>query len=747
MAVAKLGSWVLGTDTLGTRVISPFVQQPGARVFTGGVERTTGTVSVVREIAATTPASLGTPGGVMAGTVTAALTEPEDVHTRKRSPWDRVDAWPPTDGDLIDVDGTLDGETWDRRFTGVLEGAAGAAQDIEVSVDGVDAIDRLNRPIVFEPLASPMPIQPSQAGTPALVVNPHLRHEHYIETALRAAGWWLGPRPASASPLHLPLVGSTIPANRNTGLKGIVEDGAGSWERAPWGIGFHATDSLKWEVSQYSTRENSELVFLAARRPSDAATQTIRMRLKGLNDTRFILDVFFTATTVQVRSTPATGLDWTGPLPDADAAVHFRLTYNGKETQLYVDHVLRQTGTETRENTANSTTELTVSPQDHSPLIGHIIVGRAGEVYDPTPPNAHLLAGDLYKSEMRAGRYLDTTIVNVLRDIAQATNAAAWIDKRGHFIWAHPDALGAQESVATLTADADVLDMAWRHQHSDLRHRVRVPSQEPVITVSDRADVEWWTGAGDIIDADQEEKWWERLTVTEIASASGSEDWFPAKLGPYILKQTATSKNEFAKGEADWYGATAYYGNISDPVSGQEGVVQAETRKITSQTYEMKTVIFLSPGEQESVSPRVPNNQFTQTLHPEMVPYNGTPLPVLRGFGKVEWTAGPSTSGDAIGPVTAADYSHDPGWWVQGGDNKRLANWIASQVTVSRPLIEDLPVVPRHDLELGNVITIEEHAVYGVTIKALIIGIREQYSHGEAAMTLTLRVLEATGGN
>ena len=73
-----------------------------------------------------------------------------------------------------------------------------------------------------------------------------------------------------------------------------------------------------------------------------------------------------------------------------------------------------------------------------------------------------------------------------------------------------------------------------------------------------------------------------------------------------------------------------------------------------------------------------------------------------------------------------------------------LADWIAGRMVNPRPIIRELPIVWRDDLELGQVVLLVEDAVYDIELRCLVIGIRERHTPRDGAeMWVTLRVLDA----
>src|SRR5699024_12785432 len=92
----------------------------------------------------------------MAATATATVHETSPVVGTKRSPWDRVDNWPPAEGDSMRDSANVNGVE-DTRFEGTIEDVDGSALHLNINVAGGDPIRRLRRKVSFDPQTRGMP--------------------------------------------------------------------------------------------------------------------------------------------------------------------------------------------------------------------------------------------------------------------------------------------------------------------------------------------------------------------------------------------------------------------------------------------------------------------------------------------------------------------------------------------------------------------------------------------------------------
>jgi len=125
--------------------------------------------------------------------------------------------------------------------------------------------------------------------------------------------------------------------------------------------------------------------------------------------------------------------------------------------------------------------------------------------------------------------------------------------------------------------------------------------------------------------------------------------------------------------------------------------------------------------------------------------FRGFEYPALRGRAKVKWTDASVVSA-TTGPSGFPELEHDSGpWGARSADTvvqTKLADYIASQVTTPSPTIDSLRVGYDPRRQLGDVITISSPDLMGVTINALIVGVRN--SAGDSyTQTLNVRIISA----
>src|SRR5699024_6992622 len=107
------------------------------------------------------------------------------------------------------------------------------------------------------------------------------------------------------------------------------------------------------------------------------------------------------------------------------------------------------------------------------------------------------------------------------------------------------------------------------------------------------------------------------------------------------LEDTSPARSRFALQRGDWIGATGY--DTTDdgeeiPIAGSVGTVTTQIDTITSQAYRVDTTVTLNSTRISDVDLRIPGDYFPETFNRKLMRhFNGHPLPVLRGYGKIEW--------------------------------------------------------------------------------------------------------------
>src|SRR5690606_28778671 len=123
--------------------------------------------------------------------------------------------------------------------------------------------------------------------------------------------------------------------------------------------------------------------------------------------------------------------------------------------------------------------------------------------------------------------------------------------------------------------------------------------------------------------------------------------------------------------------------------------------------------------------------------------HNGQKFPILRARGRTWWEDREYTS-SITGPSQYDVLVHDMGPWLRPAQGvPEMVDWLAEQVTVPQPMLDQLPIAYRPDLDLGQVVDIVEDQVYDIRLRVLITAIDEEYAPGSASMSISGRVIAA----
>src|SRR5690625_1894894 len=651
------------------------------------------------------------------------------------------------------VTASLDGTTNETvRFEGTIEDVDGTARDLNINVAGADPTRRLHRQVSLDPQARgmPLPVESRPHATiRASLVDPHVRHEWFVERALNEAGWFSTRQPRSENALNVPFVGSLWDVH--PGIVSRIDQFPSRVMYAPvrntMGVSIDGLVHFRWNKT--INIRNQSLSFTVGHLQGGPPRQRIVM---GATDSLQVEGGYVLAraeenyVSVMVRDTTEDSdalayaqVPWNRDDLSAEVTIERSTTY----TRIYIDGVLEEEGPASSSGTFDRFVMQYSSPGQvsRSPVIAGLVTGTRSEAEIVTEANAHFHLGNIYQDTYTGTPYWRGTSYDLIRELAAATACSAWIDRAGDFHWAHPDALSFQTPDLEITADADLLDLSWSRSVASRARRLYVEHTVPTVTSQRFPTVELWHGDGQTLSVEDSG---DSFTHTQIASPSGGESWFVDRVVPTYSLGEGPGWGGFTLQRGDWIGATGY--DTTDdgeeiPIAGSVGTVTTQIDTITSQAYRVDTTVTLNSTRISDVDLRIPGDYFPETVNRKLMRhFNGHPLPVLRGYGKIEWET-EETRSQIFDFNGVEDYTHSAREWVQNGDVARLADWMGVQMTTTPVLLERLPIVPRHDIDLGQVITVTEDQIYGVSIRALVIGIHETYSETRATLNLTTRGL------
>lgn len=279
------------------------------------------------------------------------------------------------------------------------------------------------------------------------------------------------------------------------------------------------------------------------------------------------------------------------------------------------------------------------------------------------------------------------TAWEILRQIADAEQGAAWIDETGLAVFRNRVQLRAYTGgPIQVTSESSLLDLEWAESASQLASTVRVPYATVEVTL-DRTV-------------------WEPDTVRSVLA--GTTKTFDAVLTSPVL--FGGLQEVFARANADGTGGD---------MSGDVAVVDFHFRSATKARFRIR-------------------NSGNVTAY--LVDASGDNSLRIVGAAVVQSDDGAyESTNDSPAPQTL-EVSGNP--FRQGESAARdLADWLAPQVAFPQPVLTRVPIVPDPRLQLGDLVEIRDPHVTHISQRALVVGIEQAGSADSYTQTLTVRPL------
>lgn len=706
-------------------LVTSDVQAFTSRVTVSGIQRSTASWSVSRELSGDLPEQVTAVAGITQATGSIVWTEGDDVGTQARNPWNTSVGWLPSKGDRVQIFAG-DGVTEWVQFTGIIDNTTGSVGGGYQSVI-IDDYDKFSSKFSHPPLLRIMP--PLEEGQPLRGVG--LTSTYYINAMMRQAGFYSTPPTEPGPALSVPCQGSMWP---DQGFLGVMKSGGGydpGWDHArnfsaPWG----------WAVGNFKNTYSPRV------RNSLSTPVQITTMVAPNHSANFTIDIYYGTTLVRLavwdtRSAAA--------YVDGVNVVGFSAAEIATATIITV--LIKGTTVTLKAN--NGATATGTRPAVGTTIMGDIVIGApdgcrvAGiQVSHPTTvaqefasmsfvPSAVLDMGGLgvFSSLIDAGPQFESrSSTELLKEISQATLAGMWIDELGRARWTPSVVLAGKVPDKTVTTLDDVLALGWEDSLLGARSKVTVTARIPAISRSIYCKQTVYTGSGDDLESGEKRE--------EFVGPESDQDWVMPDESLTMLGELSWSL--YNSGHGTFGGV--YYTNGGNPADGTGLTASVSMEKlgltrykITHQagTYPTGTVATLATSE---------TNASLWSRN------KGKPLPVIRAFGKVDWTdleISPVNAGN-VGP----ELTHDAGPWnsLVGGNNVELiaiADYLAAQTTNPKPTITGLQVVFDPRLQLGDVITISSTTLMGVTMKGLVVGV-DNSAGPSFSQSLAVRILSST---
>ncbi|MFK5689607.1 hypothetical protein ACI3EY_08060 [Ornithinimicrobium sp. LYQ92] len=678
-----------------------------------------------------------------AATGDADLIAPDDVTERVRTPWSRSGAWPPVSGTpgIVRMGDAGFGDV--QVLTGVTDKADGSVADGSVSVELVDNIDRLRRPVTMDPVAGVMPPRIDGRQTSRYAQMNGLWLVDYV---MRRCGYRATPQWGSGAVVSATMMGSAWPE------VGALDECVGTETAfpapaaAPWGLSLQSPDA--WYLPAGATHT------LAASGPFEM----MQMVVDGHNPSwtayfgSYLVRIGWVAS--QVRAQVVVGGTTTTVATAARTSETrmgmLRVTVSGSTLTLEVRADTGGQGTGTFTMPAG----MASAPLDRVRAYSAPGV-RTGAVIARFPGTANPFVGLDYTPTtlFRRGLFPAQTTLTIVPGIverdtlslisehADAVGAKWWIDELGRVVWADRAWLdGGTTPVRDLTATDDLLDLTWSHDHRQSASEVTVQWQSASTTRSLEQRVTVWEGGGSGLDTG---------TYEHVLHPDDLEDWLGVDTSVTLLPGSLGGQGiedlNYLRGTL--LGAA----RVDESSTGGEGWSPSSVfsavamRHVDPRTW---VLAYTVNAAADALTARVPDDSFSTGVWRARY---GDKFPAVRARG-IGHRVQESTTSTITGPADAPALVHDASWHVQLSSHAvDLADWLASHHANSQPVLHQVPVTFDPRLQLGDLVRVFDDARSRLRITGRIVGIRHVVANGSGdtfldVQTRTVERLDVTLG-
>lgn len=706
------------------------VAKPMVSVQVGGLIYEALSWSIDGEVEAGLPSAVVGGTGITASTGTLVFPPVSEVGGSRVSPWS-AGVWPPRRGDKVIVRAGY-GDAMCEVFTGIVSGTSGGTGS-NLSVTIRDDIDRIRRRVTFDPQMATSPR--IDWTTDTNFISRGLSSSFFMSQAAQICGYHTVPDRSGDewSVFYASMNGAIIPTRGTVKTSSIQQPTPyirwPLWKNAPWGQG---------------TYNMLATILPAPWAPGASRITTSRpLRLSFIRGVQGTLGASLTAhwgdMSVQLAYNHHAG---TAYLQLSTASSSWR----SAEVRCHQDTVVVGSfnhggAYELRNNMGDVASGVLswssrFADQDMSlitvsvPEDGTQIAGAQVYLVDDWSPllfkRNFLMDNTSSVGTLIGTRAIDSTALELIREICAAELSGAWIDSRGRLVMKNRETLVSQAPVATKTAMGDIFEYDWEINENSLRHKVFVKGQRVHEGRSSKPTITVWQGSGDTLEAGEPQ-------VTFI-EPGGDEEWIAVQ--PDIW--------DHVSGTAQGVFPTQFNKGVYSWAIGSAGEAFDEHYKDTGTTIEKMgprqwVIKSTPPGEVTQKVPVTPNNA------PAVLPrWHGESGPIVRSKGRIqfeEFTAQASI----LGPVWAEDYTHDGGQWIQTeGNAERAGDFIAKYTSVPLVTIHGVRIVPDPRLERGDVIFLRDDQVYSRLIRGIIVGIHHSGTAEKWSMELDMQVISVS---
>lgn len=689
-----------------------------SRVLVDGVERPHASWSVDRSFSGGLPAQVAGWSGINQATASVDWASEDDVSEGGLNPWNRSTGWVPVKGAKVEIfagDGTTE---W-KQFTGVVDKTTG-------SVGGgfqsscIDGYDRLSAGVSHDALLRIMP--PLNDGGEYRGVG--LVSTYYVDLAMRAGGFYCTPMQEPSAVLFVPCQGGMWPhagtVQDAVALVSSPEIRHAENRPAPWG--FSVCNFNVTYLPRYTQPASEPLQLSAMVAPDSAGTFLLTVNYGASN---------FAQVAVTSGRTVIARINGTEicRLFLGEATV-FSVLYKGGLVSIRTSAGETISGAGTL--AGGSTTTIVTSGAVEARVAG-IQVNHPTEAYMEHRPSYFMpsaVIGTGYVGHLgtlgAAKAIKDTTAVELIEEISEATLSAMWIDETGVLRWQPSIWLRSQNTMQTVTTLDDITSLGWEDSLLGSSSKVTVKWLDLALSTGRYQNVLVYEGSSQTLGSNE--------TLEEIISPPAEEDWIMVDDSATRIGHESWANYNSKKGS---FVGIDYVSNGTSVAQGSLPFVAITLDKIGPDAWKLV----------HSVGGALPANTevtiATSATNTALFSHNRNKgLPRISAGAKAMWTDKELTpTGPAgVGP----ELVHECGVWVQDVIAANLASYLQSETVNPRPVITDLGVVYDPRRQLGDKIAISSPNLMGVELQALVTGMSNSAGSGGFEQSLTVVITDAS---
>ncbi|KAA0979875.1 hypothetical protein FQ154_01575 [Paeniglutamicibacter gangotriensis] len=698
--------------------------EPTAEVRINGVPVDFEDVSVASDIQSAMPSHVAAAGGsVVASTGDVTILPNKDVITAPNHPWNGST---PTQGSKVTVDAGY-GDARARVFTGGIDNVSGAPSDPAVSAGLIDAVDKLDQRITIPPLLNAAPSLSDdwtfrRAGLSSIYIT---------DRVLRHCGFYATPRLSGNVVFAAPMMGSTWPE------RGVLvsawahsdPNASAAFRKTPWGMGLgNAVLAYKPEIGSGNGQLDGPFQMVFSRSLHTTMTTSASWSVMwGNNGVRVAMTSDGRVVAQHVVGKVAGPIILTLSASSAASADTFTVRWlpTGNVT-IYASNGQTVTTTVALPSGVTSTpmSDIEIFQPPETSVWGGMQASFSTYQHHQFPRTATITQPTKGYGLIATPFFDDVSCADILKAQAEAELAAMWIDEHGVFQWVSRDVLTSTAPVGTLTSTENLLDLPWEVPPKSVFSKVIVESQQANVTRRAKNNLTLWTDSNSSMD--------NRDESTTFIEPPADEEWGQVDWPP--SRAAAAPVGELRWGRGSYMG-----GVVMEEYQDERWASAVELAQTTSTISPQKWLI--------SSKATITANQaidLRMREHLDFSTQSGRDLAVVRGKWKNQWED-LATTGTATGPPDAPVLNHPVGAWIQdAGELKEFADWMAAQVTVSAPIIRDVPIIPDTRIQKGDVFWLEDTDVYRVRLKVLVMGLNLTISAGPPVtmdQSITCRII------